>query len=421
MVCRVPIQYSPPMLDRTDSESWQQRNSRMSWGKKDNGRDNMKSITEVHSNGKRFIQTPAEDAEETEGALQLGPEHARVFTNLSAEKKGKMILEGSKLTKDDRESQLYDEFERFCQIKGETIHAYYVRFSKLINDMRNIKMTMSRMQLNSKFVNNMLPEWSRFITEVKLNIRFIQPTNDPLATSVESLNQQYPTQSSESPQFSNQPSLVDNSMGMLESEQDECKSRFNLYPLCATNCKSNGHIARECHNPSILQDSDHFKEQKMLPIKNLEHQIQEKDNVIRDLKVLVSNVNDRSCEPYNANDVTDLLEQNERLRAEIEKPLEQLSKTKSLAPGMYAIDVEPIPPRLKNNRNAHLTYINHLKESVETVREIVEEARVVKPLDNVLNYACQYTKLSQELVEYVIGTCPKEFTERDSKALLSFN
>ncbi|GJV92275.1 hypothetical protein Tco_1540088 [Tanacetum coccineum] len=54
-------------------------------------------------------------------------------------------------------------------------------------------------------------------------------------------------------------------------------------------------------------------------IKNLEHQIQEKDNVIRDLKVLISNVKDRSCEPYNANDATDLLEQNERLRAEIEK------------------------------------------------------------------------------------------------------
>ncbi|GKG14024.1 hypothetical protein Tco_0350984, partial [Tanacetum coccineum] len=29
--------------------------------------------------------------------------------------------------------------------------------------------------------------------------------------------------------------------------------------------------------------------------------------------------NDRSCEPYNANDVTDLLEQNECLRAESEK------------------------------------------------------------------------------------------------------
>ncbi|GJT42958.1 hypothetical protein Tco_0951673 [Tanacetum coccineum] len=114
------------------------------------------------------------------------------------------------------------------------------------------------------------------------------------------------------------------------------------------------------------------------------------------------------------------IEKIEDLKAQLEGNLKVAPrssvKTKVVAPGMYAIDVEPIPPRLKNNRNAHLTYINHLKESVETVREIVEEARVVKPLDNVLNYACQYTKLSQELVEYVIGTCPKEFTERDSKA-----
>ncbi|GJU27204.1 retrovirus-related pol polyprotein from transposon TNT 1-94 [Tanacetum coccineum] len=81
----------------------------------------------------------------------------------------KMLLEGSELTKEDRESQLYDDFEHFCQNKGEIIHDYYVRFAKIINDMRNIKMTMSRMQLNSKFVNNMLPEWGRFITAVNLN------------------------------------------------------------------------------------------------------------------------------------------------------------------------------------------------------------------------------------------------------------
>ncbi|GJX15027.1 retrovirus-related pol polyprotein from transposon TNT 1-94 [Tanacetum coccineum] len=81
----------------------------------------------------------------------------------------KMLLEGSELTKEDRESQLYDDFEHFRQNKGETIHDYYVRFAKLINDMRNIKMTMSRMQLNSKFVNNMLPEWGRFVTAMKLN------------------------------------------------------------------------------------------------------------------------------------------------------------------------------------------------------------------------------------------------------------
>ncbi|GJU26429.1 hypothetical protein Tco_1165050 [Tanacetum coccineum] len=189
----------------------------------------------------------------------------------------------------------------------------------------------------------------------------------------------------------------------------------------------NENLIANCLSNQLLFD---VEKSRCLDLEAEMSKIQEKDNVIRDLKVLVSNVNGRSCEPYNANDVTDLLEQNEHLRAEIEK-IEDLKaqlegnlkvaarssvKTKVLAPGMYAIDVEPIPPRLKNNRNAHLTYINHLKESVEIVREIVEEARVVKPLDNVLNYACQYTKLSQELVEYVIGTCPKEFTERDSKA-----
>nr|GEW84560.1 hypothetical protein [Tanacetum cinerariifolium] len=71
--------------------------------------------------------------------------------------------------KEDRESQLYDDFEHFRQHKGETIHDYFVRFEKLINDMRNIKMAMSRMQLNSKFVNNMLHECGRFVTVVKLN------------------------------------------------------------------------------------------------------------------------------------------------------------------------------------------------------------------------------------------------------------
>ncbi|GJW94412.1 hypothetical protein Tco_0174084 [Tanacetum coccineum] len=237
----------PPMLDRTDFESWQQRIRLYCLGK-DNGENIMKSINE----GPFHMGTVSDViAAGTEGAVQQGPVRARVLNDLSAEEKErykadiratnillqgipkdiyslinhytdakdiwdnvKMILEGSELTKDDRESQLYDEFEHFRQIKGETIHGYYVRFTKLINDMRNIKMTMPRMQLNSKFVNNMLPEWSRFITEVKLNRglkEFLQPTNDPLALVSNALVQQYPTHSSKSPQSSNEPSPTDNS------------------------------------------------------------------------------------------------------------------------------------------------------------------------------------------------------------------
>nr|GEY17919.1 hypothetical protein [Tanacetum cinerariifolium] len=49
---------------------------------------------------------------------------------------------------------------------------------------------------------------------------------------------------------------------------------------------------------------------------------------------------------------------------------------KVLAPRMYAIDVEPIPPRLRNNREVYLDYLKQLKESVATLREVVEEAKI---------------------------------------------
>ncbi|GKA03494.1 hypothetical protein Tco_0676275 [Tanacetum coccineum] len=105
----------PPMLDKTDFASWQQR-------------------IRLYCRG-------------TEGALHLGlPKD--IYTLINHYTDAKDIWDNN---------------------KGETIHDYYVRFTKLINDMRNIKMTMSRMQLNSKFVNNMLPEWGRFVTIVKLN------------------------------------------------------------------------------------------------------------------------------------------------------------------------------------------------------------------------------------------------------------
>ncbi|GKB63962.1 hypothetical protein Tco_0920148 [Tanacetum coccineum] len=192
----------PPMLDRTDYESWSQR-IRLYCRGKENGLQILQSIDqgpfELGTTRDALGTTP-------EGGVLLGPERPRTYEDLSdTEKKRydadvratnivlqglpkdiyklinhnieakaiwdnvKMLLAGSELTKEDRESQLYDEFERFKMLPGENINEYYVRFHKLVNDMRNIRMTMPNIQLNSKFVNNMSPEWDRFVTAVKLN------------------------------------------------------------------------------------------------------------------------------------------------------------------------------------------------------------------------------------------------------------
>ncbi|GJW11968.1 hypothetical protein Tco_1577795 [Tanacetum coccineum] len=50
---------------------------------------------------------------------------------------------------------------------------------------------------------------------------------------------------------------------------------------------------------------------------------------------------------------------------------------------------------------------------VETLCEIVDEAKVERPLDSSLVFAYLYTKHSQKRLEYVIGTCPKDFNQRD--------
>nr|GEV21273.1 retrovirus-related Pol polyprotein from transposon TNT 1-94 [Tanacetum cinerariifolium] len=284
----------PPMLDRTDFASWQQR-IRFYCRGKENGVNILKSIGE----GPYQMGTVRETlAESTEGAPQFGPERPRVYSDLTPEEKDwyyvdirainillqglpkdiytlinhytdandiwdivKRLLEGSKLTKEDRESQLYDDFEHFRQHKGESINDYYVRFAKLINDMRNIKMTMSRLQLNSKFVNNMLPEWGRFVTAVKLNRglrdsnydqlyaylkqhethakenkmmleRFSQPTVDPLALMSNVSNPQHysPSFSTSSSMQVPQP-LADTSLSLAESLIENLTNTLALLTL----------------------------------------------------------------------------------------------------------------------------------------------------------------------------------------------
>nr|GEX86075.1 retrotransposon protein, putative, unclassified [Tanacetum cinerariifolium] len=71
------------------------------------------------------------------------------------------------MTKQERDSMLYDEFDKFTFKPGESIHSYYLRFVKSINDINMIPVSMTPMQINTKFVNHLQPEWSRFVTAAK--------------------------------------------------------------------------------------------------------------------------------------------------------------------------------------------------------------------------------------------------------------
>ncbi|GJY21257.1 hypothetical protein Tco_0393823, partial [Tanacetum coccineum] len=109
----------------------------------------------------------------------------------------------------------------------------------------------------------------------------------------------------------------------------------------------------------------------------------------------------------------------EKLKAELKGKMQSTTedavKPRVLTPRKYAIDVALIPPPQRNNRDAHIAYLRHLKDNVEILREIIEEGIIANPLDSALQYACRYTKRSQELIESVFATCPLDAQKRDKK------
>ncbi|GJV66711.1 hypothetical protein Tco_1482220 [Tanacetum coccineum] len=87
-----------------------------------------------------------------------------------------LLMQGTSLTKQGRELKLYDAFDKFTRIKGETLHKYYLRFTQLINDMNIYNMKIEQFQVNTKFLNSLPPKWRKFVTDVKL-VKDLHTTN----------------------------------------------------------------------------------------------------------------------------------------------------------------------------------------------------------------------------------------------------
>ncbi|GKB73287.1 retrovirus-related pol polyprotein from transposon TNT 1-94 [Tanacetum coccineum] len=81
-----------------------------------------------------------------------------------------MILQGlpADVYSLEKECKLYDAFDKFTHIKGESLHEYYLRFTQMINDINIYNMKMEQFQVNTKFLNSLPPKWSKFVTDVKL-------------------------------------------------------------------------------------------------------------------------------------------------------------------------------------------------------------------------------------------------------------
>ncbi|GJW82475.1 integrase, catalytic region, zinc finger, CCHC-type containing protein [Tanacetum coccineum] len=172
-----------------------------------------------------------------------------------------------------------------------------------------------------------------------------------------------------------------------------------------------------------IQKDDHsemikcFSNLEFLKSTKSKESLQGKDNTIRKLKAQISQMNEKRSEAD---------QQNELFRAKNAKIKRHYKELYNSIKITRAKTIEKITSLLTENEKLkaqlkgkmQCVTMPAVKPKVlapETLREIVEEARIEKALDNALEYACFYTKRSQELLEYVIDTCPKEFSKRDKK------
>nr|GEU35161.1 retrovirus-related Pol polyprotein from transposon TNT 1-94 [Tanacetum cinerariifolium] len=188
----------PPMLEKDMYDSWKSlmelymlnrqhgriilesvENGPLLWPTvKENGVIRPKKYSELSST--EAIQADY-DVKTTNIILQgLPPEVYALVSNHKVAKelweRIQLLMQGTSLTKQEREYKLYDEFDKFAYKKGESLRDFYLRFSLPLNDMNIYNMKLEQFQVNTKFLDTLPPEWSKFVTDVKL-VRDLHTTN----------------------------------------------------------------------------------------------------------------------------------------------------------------------------------------------------------------------------------------------------
>ncbi|GJZ84134.1 hypothetical protein Tco_0649473 [Tanacetum coccineum] len=206
-------------------------------------------------------------------------------------------MKGTEMTKQEHEYMLYDEFDKFTSEPGESIHSYYLRYAKLINDMKMIPMSMSNMQINMKFVNHLQPEWSRFVTSAKLarDIHSHYQSNTPITQQLiqSPLFQSYaPIVVQQPPTFQPDTGFVaptflptDDPIANIKKAMIFLSSAYSSrYPLTNNQLRTSsnlrtqvtiqngqvtvqnvqGHIVKQCTAKKRVKDSEWFEDKMLL-------------------------------------------------------------------------------------------------------------------------------------------------------------
>nr|GEU88475.1 hypothetical protein [Tanacetum cinerariifolium] len=144
--------------------------------------------------------------------------------------KVKMLMKDIGLSYQERECKLYNLFDKFAHVPGETLYEYYSRFSQLINEMHTIGMIMQQVQVNTKFLNALPSEWSKFATDVKLAKSLYTTNYDQLYAYLSQHERHANEVHINHERYSDSLAFIANSLNLYNPSQSPQHSSYSMYP-----------------------------------------------------------------------------------------------------------------------------------------------------------------------------------------------
>nr|GEV24854.1 retrovirus-related Pol polyprotein from transposon TNT 1-94 [Tanacetum cinerariifolium] len=367
----------PPMLDKDPYDSWKSR-MELYMQNREHGRMILESVEHgpliwptVEENGVIRIKKYAElsaaekiqadcDMKATNIILQGLPvdiyslvNHRRVAKDLW--ERVQLLMQGTSLTKKEREYKLYDAFDKFTHIKRESLHILPPKWSKFVTDVKLVK----------DFHTSNYDQLHAYLDQHELHankVRFMREHNqDPLAFS--HMNHQTSTipqvayQSPQAPiQFMTESPFIDSGFAVpvffprddpiaclnkpmafltavassrVTLQQVQGRQGKNYYGTTykgnamssrgnttsgqarvvkCYNCQGEGHMARQCTRPKRQRNNAWYKEKAMLVEAQEAGQILDEEQLafLTDLGILAGQV--QTIIPHNASFQTEDLD-----------------------------------------------------------------------------------------------------------------
>ncbi|GJV26903.1 retrovirus-related pol polyprotein from transposon TNT 1-94 [Tanacetum coccineum] len=262
----------PPMLVESDYDSWKIRihryirgkpNGKLIWKSIQDGPTPHPMVTDPPPAMSTCYAPPRKKADsefnDEENKLEMADTQAEIilsqglprhiFNILNQTSTAKeiwdnveMLMQGSGRTLQQRKEDLFDEYERFRAIGNESIHDYFVRFHKLVNDMKITQLEIPTHQMNTKFVNNLPAYWGKYVTNVKQNMDISTTPYVQIYTHLKAY----------------EPHAK-----KTLKKQEQSTSVRGKKVICY-NCRGEGHVARQCKEPKRKMDSQYFKDKALL-------------------------------------------------------------------------------------------------------------------------------------------------------------